>query len=168
VPLGLRVKQSEMREKIGLSEPSDNDELLSAPKATPAADREDGNEPAGKLPQKQQVKPEAKKIAALSAEVADHKRSCRCRPCTTLLAAETVAARSDAQDDVDALLDEALGDWEQIAAPIVDPLFAILDKANSFDQALAMLEAAGPDATRLADRLAVLTAIGRGLGDVKD
>ncbi|MCO5083073.1 MAG: DUF935 domain-containing protein [Rhizobiaceae bacterium] len=172
VPLGLKVKQSEMREKIGLSEPSDEDELLSAPRPAASPNPEDDDEEPAKVPApkpgKDKAKEQPKKIAALSAEVADHKRSCRCRSCVSLLAAETVAARADAQDDVDALLEEAFGDWEQLTAPIVDPLFAIIEKATSFEQALAMLQSAGPDATKLAERLAVLTAIGRGIGDTKD
>lgn len=169
VPLGLKVSQREMREKIGLSEPADDEELLSAPKpAAPANPEDEPDTPSAKTKKPQPKKEAPKKIAALSAEVAEHKRSCRCRSCVSLLAAETIAARADAQDDVDALLEEALGDWEQITAPIVDPLFAIIDKAKTFDEALAMLRAAGPDATRMAERLATLTAIARGIGDVKD
>ncbi|MEX2450920.1 MAG: DUF935 domain-containing protein [Rhodospirillales bacterium] len=43
VPLGLRVKSSEVREKMGLSEPEDDDEVLSGSPAgsTPAADETD-------------------------------------------------------------------------------------------------------------------------------
>lgn len=165
VPLGLKVGQREMREKIGLSEPGDDEELLQAPQPVaptePDAAQEDpANDNPGRRP--------SKKIAALSAEVADHRRSCRCRSCLSLLAAEAITAGADAQDDVDALLEEALGDWQQLTAPIVDPLFAILDKATTFDEAVAMLQAAGPDATRLAGRLASLSAIARGIGDTKD
>ncbi|MEZ5782083.1 MAG: DUF935 domain-containing protein [Rhizobiaceae bacterium] len=171
VPFGLRVGQREMREKIGLSEPGEDEELLTAPSqaaVAPVADQEDNDDDADPQEKNRPTKPEPKKIAALSAEVADHKRSCRCRSCVSLLAAETVAARADAQDDIDAMLDEALGDWEEMAQPIVAPLFAILEKATTFDEALAMLEAAGPDATKLAERLATLTAIARGIGDTKD
>jgi phage gp29-like protein len=162
VPLGLKVSQREMREKIGLSEPATEDDILSAPAPAPAQPVSQRDQQEDKPPKR----PAA--LSALAAEVADHRRACRCRACKTLLAAEAVEARADAHDDVEELIDRALDDWEEVAAPIVDPLLTIVEKAASFDEALAMLESAGPDTTRLAERLAVLTAIGRGLGDTKD
>lgn len=50
VPLGLRVEQSEMRDRLGLSEPAKDAEILSAPRPAPAAgvgDGQDGEEDAG-------------------------------------------------------------------------------------------------------------------------
>ena len=74
----------------------------------------------------------------------------------------------NAHDAVDSLLEDALNDWEEVTAPLLDPLTAIIEKATSYEEALAMLEAAGPDGTKMAEKLARLTAISRGLGDVMD
>nr|WP_245446290.1 DUF935 domain-containing protein [Rhizobium album] len=174
VPLGLKVKQSEIREKIGLSDPEGEDELLAQPAPPPPV--EIG---AGKVSPPTDVKtpspanddanpadPQKAKTTALAAIVMDHKRACRCGACIALLAAE--ASQPDALDQVDEIFATAMDDWQALAAPIVDPLFAIIDKAQSFDEALAMLDAAGPDATKMAEKLARLTAIARGIGDIAD
>ncbi len=42
VPVGLKVKSSELREKLGLSEPQDGDELLEASGSTPATTHQTG------------------------------------------------------------------------------------------------------------------------------
>ncbi len=164
MPFGLRVKQSEIREKIGLSDPGDDDDLLIQPGQTAApansADKKpDAKEAAGDDERKS-------KTAALSAIVSDHKRACRCGACVALLAAD--AGEPDALDQVDALFAEAVDDWEAMAAPIVQPIADIIENASSFEEALNMLQAAGPDASTMAERLARLTAIGRGIGDIAD
>ena len=41
-------------------------------------------------------------------------------------------------------------------------------RAGSFDEALAMIAARGPDGSKLLERLAVATATARGIGDVMD
>jgi len=172
VPLGLRVKQTEIREKLGLSDPAKDDDLLVAPAATSAAIPETKPDPKGEVKPDAKVTPEepAKdvkaKVAALSAIVSDHKRACRCGVCTSLLAAE--AGEPDALDQVEALFAEALDDWEAMANPIVAPIAAILSTATSFEEALTMLQSAPPDASKLADRLGRLTAIARGIGDIAD
>ncbi|CAH0339585.1 DUF935 domain-containing protein [Rhizobium sp. CECT 9324] len=174
VPLGLRVKQSEIREKIGLSDPGDDDELL-RPAASPIADAAT-TKPNEKPNAKPEVKPAAgkdsqsedvkTKVAALSAMVSDHKRACRCVVCTSLLAAE--AGEPDALDQVEALFANALDDWEAMANPIVMPIAEIIDKAGSFEEALSMLQTRFPDASKLATSLGNLTAIARGIGDIAD
>ncbi len=168
VPLGLKVKQAEIREKIGLSDPADDDDLLTAPSAAPPAEPEP-NEPApsaGKQPKTEKPEDVKAKVAALSAIVSDHKRACRCGACTSLLAAE--AGEPDALDRVEALFAAAMSDWEAMANPIVAPIAEIIEKAGSFEEALKMLETNRPDASKLADRLGRLTAIARGIGDIAD
>ncbi|MDM9647739.1 DUF935 domain-containing protein [Rhizobium sp. S163] len=166
VPFGLRVKQSEIREKIGLSDPVDGDELLMPINTAPAA------EPAAVIEPKPIAKPapanddRRSKTAALSAIVFDHRRACRCGACTSLLAAE--AGEPDALDQVDALFTSAANDWEAMSRPIVQPIAEILSTASSFEEALKLIETAGPDASKMAERLARLTAIARGIGDVVD
>ncbi len=164
VPLGLKVGQGQVREKLGLSDPGKDDDLLGTAAPAPAE-----VPPVAKTPPKaaNDQTPESKsKTAALSAIVADHKRACRCGACTALLAAD--AGEPDALDQVEALFAQALDDWEAMAAPIVQPIADIIANASSFEEALNMLQAAGPDASKMADRLGRLTAIARGVGDVAD
>lgn len=158
VPFGLRVGEREIREKFGLSEPGKDEALLTAPTArapviAPPADVE-----------KPELQPKKKEPAAPET-LSAHALSCRCSSCIAMLAAE--AGDDAAVDELDAIF-AGIDDWQEIAEPLVSPLLAILDQAQSFDEALAMLEAAGPDGTRLRQRLTELTAIARGLGDVQD
>lgn len=175
VPLGFRVKQAEIREKLGLSDPADNDEVLVASQAAPAApvtptQPEAKPDPKAKPDQKTvptQGREDVKaKVAALSAIVSDHKRACRCGACTSLLAAE--AGEPDALDQVETLFANAMEDWEAMVNPIIAPIAEIIEKAGSFEEASSMLETRFPDASKLADRLGRLTAIARGVGDIVD
>ncbi len=159
VPFGLRVAEREMREKFGLSEPSDGDLLLTAPQRGPA--------PANSsAPEKPATPRRSKRQKKFDAFAAGHGDRCRCPDCLETLAAEVEAG--NAHDAVDNLLEEALNDWEEVTAPLLNPLTAIIEQATSFEEALAMLQAAGPDGAKLAEKLAEMTAIARGIGDVMD
>jgi phage gp29-like protein len=181
MPFGLRVKQTEIREKLGLSDPSDDDELLAAPAPSappePAGTSADEAEssPAKADPAKEE--PEEKpttrpaqvqdqRQAALAAIVSDHKRSCGCAACTALLSAE--AGQPDAMAEVDALFAGAMDDWQAVADPLLAPLASIIREAGSLEEALTMLETRLPNAAKLAERLGPLTAIARGIGDLAD
>lgn len=156
VPLGLRVSEREMREKFGLSEPTEKDVLLASPAAATLPAESPDQDRKVSSPTK-----EREKVQALSA----HGASCLCRACiTTLAIAESDGA---AVDELDAVF-AGINDWHEIADPLLSPLLAILDKAESFEDALAMLEASGPEGTRLRERLTDLTSISRGIGDLKD
>lgn len=155
VPFGLRVSEREIREKFGLSEPSKDERLLTAPAASaPLPPEGDKTEPQPE--KKQPIDPETLSV---------HAPACRCGSCIATLAAEV--DDGPAVDELDQVFAD-INDWEEITEPLVSPLLAILDQAQSFDEALAMLAAAGPDGTRMRERLTELTAIARGIGDVKD
>jgi phage gp29-like protein len=173
VPLGLRVSQNEIREKLGLSDPKADDEVLKKAEPTVAPVPPAGANPSEPAPVKKPANDDVKpaedrkaKTAALSAIVSDHKRACRCGACTSLLAAE--AGEPDALDQVEQLFADAMDDWEEMASPIVAPIADIITNASSFEEALKMLQAAGPDASKMGERLARLAAIGRGVGDIAD
>ncbi|PZU16645.1 MAG: DUF935 domain-containing protein [Shinella sp.] len=173
VPLGLKVKQAEVREKLGLSDPQDDDELLASPAATPApTPTEPDPKATSKTPAVKEAKKDARaedvkaKVAALSAIVSDHKRACHCGACEALAAAE--AGEPDALDQLDSLFATAMDDWQAMADPIVQPIAQIIETAGSFEEALKMLQTHRPDASKLADRLGRLTAIARGIGDIAD
>ncbi len=174
VPLGLRVKQDEIREKLGLSDPQKDDELLTAPK--PAAAVEPETKPEPKTVPKTQAANDAKKIAddqdvkskvaALSAIVSDHRRACHCGACEALSAAQ--AGEPDALQQLDTLFVDAMDDWQEMVNPIVGPIAAIIDTAGSFEEALKMLQSQRPDASIFAERMGRLNAIARGIGDIAD
>ncbi|EGP54844.1 phage protein [Agrobacterium tumefaciens F2] len=174
VPLGLKVKQAEIREKVGLSDPQDGDELLTPPAAAATAPVEGKPEPKT-VPKTDAVKDAKKtaededvksKVAALSAIVSDHRRACHCGACEALAAAE--AGELDALEQLDKLFIDAMDDWQQMVDPIVQPIAAIVETAGSFEEALKLLQTQRPDATKLAERLGRLTAIARGIGDIAD
>lgn len=157
VPLGLKVSQREMRERIGLGEPEADEELL-VPPSTTAEEIPDGA--------KDQVP--AGNAATLSA----HATGCRCAACglARLAAAGPSASPSAAPavDEVEQLAELALSEWEEIADPLLDPLRKILAEETTFEGVLKRLETAGPDSRRLIAALARSTAIARGIGDLED
>lgn len=171
VPLGLKVSQREMRDKLGLSEPQSDDEVLAAP-AKPEP-------PTGGLPAPTKptaTPPKVDPTKALKgdkpARLAAHVVGCRCGGClkVDLLAPRRMSAEPivDGPDEVEAVLEDVLADWEDITDPLLDPLRDVLLHATSFEEALAMLEAKGPDGSKLAEALAAATSIARGIGDVRD
>ena len=168
VPLGLKVKQDEVREKLGLSDPQDDDELLTATKAdtVPPQPEEKKQAPVAKPKQDAKAEDVKSKVAALSAIVSDHKRACHCGACEALAAAE--AGAPDAFEQLDALFASAMDDWQAMADPIIQPISKIVETAGSFEEALNMLQTVRPDASKLAERLGRLTAIARGIGDIAD
>lgn len=146
VPLGLRVSARELRERIGLGEPTEGEELLGSAKPDPA--------PPAKPTQTEQTE--------LSA-VAGHVRGCRCSTCLTPLSAQPP---EDGAAEVEQLGADI--EWEDISDPIMTPIRRIMTEAKSFDEMLSMLDSEGPDVSRLIQALAERSAIARGIGDARD
>jgi phage gp29-like protein len=150
VPLGLKVRQGEVREKLGLSEPQEEDELLVKPAQEPPP-------PAPGAPAK---------ASTLSL---GHHGGCRCAACLpTLLAAgdNDINVSSGAPDAVDQLMADE--DWEKITNPLLDDLFTLAAEAGSYEDVLAKLDAVRVDSGPLRERLARATAKARGIGDASD
>jgi phage gp29-like protein len=146
VPLGLKVKQGEVREKLGLSEPQQEDELLARPQSQPASQ---GSETPSRA-------------AALSFR---HHGGCSCPSCAT-----AKLAAGDGQPDPPDAIDNLIGDedWMKIAEPLLEDLFAEAVAAGSYEEMLSRLDAARVDSGPLRERLARAMAIARGIGDVSD
>ncbi len=142
VPLGLKVSQREIRDKIGLSEPQDDDELL-----TPPAEKD---------------APAEEKEPAKKADLSAHVTGCQCAGCLATANASPAAA------DLDQVLADALDDYEDVTDPLLEGIRQVFAQAKSFDEALAIIEETPPDGAALAERLAKATAIARGIGDVSD
>lgn len=141
VELGGRVGMSEIRDRIGISDPSpDEAVLVMAPSAAPpppadpkAAPPAPGSPPAAPTGRKNPPDASQALLKALS---------------DALQAAslQQDAVQPDALDD---LTDLALDGWEQVVGAIVDPIGEVLDGANSLEEvrdrlttALAQMDAA--------------------------
>lgn len=157
VPLGLKVDQQEIREKMGLSDPVEGAELLGQPVQSPAP--EDPKQDPKQDPKTEPKKP-AGREAKLTADGPGHHGGCQCASCASL------SAGQDAPDTFDDLFLSV--DWEAVADPLLKPLQTIIVEASDFDDLRRRLEKADFDSAPLQDALARLTAITRGLGDATD
>lgn len=155
VPMGFRVSQKDLRDRLGLPEPGADEDLLTPP-AQPAPP-----DPAGGAPVPEPPKKRPRKEPATTRL---HVTGCQCASCLAQLSAEPAGA----PDELDRLADEALADWIDITDPMLGPLQAILANAKTLEEARTMLAAAQTDPTALAEALAELTAVARGLGDTAD
>lgn len=134
VPLGLKVSQAEIRGKIGMADPADSDEILT------------GQAPAGAAPPAPGQLP--RQLPGLPTDP-------RSSP------GQAPAARARAEDvldddAIDDLVVAALGDWEALAEPVLDPIREVVQEAASFDELQARLAELLPrmDMNRFAERLA--------------
>lgn len=147
VPLGLKVAGSEVREKIGLSEPEDETDLLRAPAAAKPPVDEPGQ---GKTEQDDPgTEPET------------------ARACPSCGGHHAMARAGEETDELDTLLEEALQEWGTDLAPVLDQLQAEFSAATSYEDLRARLDrlSGSLDVGPLARRLADLAMIARGLGD---
>ncbi len=150
VPLGFRVGQKPVREKLGLPEPEDDEELFTATSAP---------EPA----------PEG--AANMAGVCPIHGIGGTGRLARPAIIAHNAGADSptgfDALDDIEA---EALAEWEEVLAPIVNPVRELIASANSYEELVAGLEKLiGKMETRgLVKELATAFFKARGAGDAKD
>lgn len=109
--LGVRFRADELRGKLGLSAPEEGDETIggtSMPE-TPAA-------------------PAAPPRIARAPNSA---RSCACAACVERAANES---EPDPYDDLDAAEIEALSTWPEQLAPMIDPILALVDEAQSYEE----------------------------------
>jgi phage gp29-like protein len=155
VPLGLELSMPAVRERLGFEDPDEGDALLHAPVSpAPAVS---GEPPAEEKrpPARPRKKPAADDTARLLPV---------CPNCGTRHA----LAAGEAGDQLDVLLEEALGDWEEDMAPILQPLKELFERAADYAELRAGLEklAGAMDGGPLAARLAKLMMKGRGLGDL--
>lgn len=137
VRMGGKVSASVVRDRLGYEDPGDDEELLTPPAAAPGAD--------------------------IGGELA---RALSRSPSRARREDGGPGSLAGASDAIDSLLEEISdGEWEAVARPLVEPLRQAAGEAQSFGDLLDRLKRRGPDGTRLAERLAELTAIARGLGD---
>lgn len=121
--VGVRIKQSEVRAKMGYSEPDENDEVIGA---TPVSDA----------------------------------------PTTALNRA--MNETQDPVDDLEAIADEMLEDWEEVMDETLASIEAALEGAESFEEAMTKLSELGLPSGDLIDALVKGAFKARSIGDVHD
>lgn len=141
VPMGLRVSTSVVRDKLGLPDAGEGEEILAAPKAAPAP-------------------PTSTPAAAAQSRRAG--RVGECRHCGS-----AHAQGPGDTDALDGLVDLGLGDWVPQFRPIAQPLIDAVQGASSLEDAQARVEAAlkGMDPSLLASRLAETAFMARAGAD---
>jgi phage gp29-like protein len=145
VPLGLKVSQQHVREKIGVREPMEGEECLTPPVAPAPKD------------------PNVINDASKSALNRSHAPGCPCG-CGLSLNAESAATEPDVIDRIGA--DEA-DDWEPQLSPFIGAIRKAAAKASSYEEFIAALDelAATFDMTPLARRLMISAMKARGFGE---
>jgi phage gp29-like protein len=147
VPLGLKVEQSVVRDKYGLPDPAEDADLLTPPAALPfpsalnrAWARQALSMPAAAPPFR----------GALDSAV------------------PAGAVPDTGFPDLDALMAEALGDWEEQIDPVLEPLRQAIEAAESYEDLSRRLAELirKLDVQALADALAKATFLGRAAGNV--
>lgn len=152
VPLGLKVRQDEVREPLGLTDPEDDDEILSAPAAAPATAPAASSTPS--------LRPNAAALNRLF-------DAAGCPGCGETGRAGTGLALNVAAetDEVDDLVEELMAEWRPDLAPIVEAVAAAAASADSyaaFEEALNGMAGTLPVA-RLARRIAIGNLVGRAM-----
>lgn len=130
VPLGLRVSQAEVRAKLRLEEPEDDDEILMPPRAAPIPGPDDPEgAPAGLKPAP--TGEEAGAAAALRARRAGT-RGIQTLEEAALVRAAAASRRASpaARDEIDDLADKALAATNAAMTAIVDQLRDIVGEAS--------------------------------------
>jgi phage gp29-like protein len=182
VEMGGKVSMKKMRDRLGIDDPEDDEELLSVARNTNQQDK-NGE------PQKQALQAKEAQSAAGAGKIKSSATSafnryltpksgaCACcangvhdtgKPGFIALAAS--GADPAEMDDIDRLLVDAEAEWQEYVDPMLQPLRDALDAATSFDDLLARIEGLSGmiDAGQLQAMLAKLTLAARGLGDATD
>ncbi|MCC0054324.1 MAG: DUF935 domain-containing protein [Rhodobiaceae bacterium] len=156
VEMGGKVGMAAMRDEIGIEDPGEDEELLMPPRRSATRRSEEPDDDAG-----DDGKDGADKADSKGKKTARH---AACPHCGGIHARHAADAAPEPGEDVLAAM---LKDWEPALDPLMKPVFEALQQSQSFEEFLARLGdmPQRPDLNPFADRLAVLTAIGRGIGD---
>lgn len=141
---GLKVSAQEVREKFGLREPANDEEVL-----VPAAQLMQQIASAGAA---------FNRVQARQAKRLDKPKLAINRVMNT------------AETEIDQLTDEAMGEWQQVAEDFMNPIIALADRVDSYDEFLAGLPALQEQlgAEQFIEQMAQYMFQLRGLGDAQD
>lgn len=181
VPLGVRVREQEVRDRFGFTEPNDGDAVLS-PNGLARFERDQELElprPAGQTDAEADAEdePDADDLSmegedgekpAKKAKNRKQPKARKPRKGKPAKAANRAHNHNHAEtDELDRIRDMALGDWQRQVDPMLKPLRDLVNKATSYEDVLKGLPKAMQkmDVTAFMQTLAASMAIGRGLGD---
>ncbi len=142
VDRGLKVQASDVRDKMGLADPDDDSELLH--------------------PEKQVItQPEM---------VLNRKRTSFNPSLNLALNARGSAEELNTDDEINEFTEQALNDWEEVSKPILNPIMALLDSAQSFEEFTNQLPQAAEkmESSEFIEQLTQLCWQSRALGDTTD
>jgi phage gp29-like protein len=181
VPLGVRVRESEVRERLGFSEPDDDEAILSAtglakfdreqhldaPEARAEEEPDEAEEPAGEAEADADEEDKAENRRK-------QKKPAKARGKRAKRAAKAPKAKAEnrshkgPRDALDDLRDEALKGWAPALKPVVQPILDAARRATSYEEFVSSLPLAlaRMDSSKLEASLAIATSIARGLGDI--
>jgi phage gp29-like protein len=155
---GLKVRASQIREKFELDEPDPDDEVLGPDSSGASVPLKDG----------QAINRVAHRLA-----LGRHGDGCACAGCKLPLALNRPDASAGGVADADAiddLADPLNEGWEEVMDPAVEPILQLAQRAGSYAEFSAELDAAASamDMSPLAKSLALQLFKAKGLGDATD
>ncbi|MEI6897879.1 MAG: DUF935 domain-containing protein [Psychromonas sp.] len=153
VPLidrGLKVQMSDVRDKMGLSDPDSKSELLY---------------PEGSLLPVADEKGNTEKPMALN-----HQQSPLNSPLNLAINSQSLNKQIDSNAEMDRLTQQALDEWEEIGEPILNPVLTLAQSSISFEAFSAALPQLADElgASEFIEQLTVLCWQARALGDATD
>jgi phage gp29-like protein len=168
VPLGFRVREAELRDRFGFTDPEEG-ELVLGPMGIEAYRSQPAPAPQGEENHPTLDDNDGKKGApsrARKPKLPKKPAKSRTRKAANA-AAVTVPRQRQIEEDLDALEALSLGDWQDAVDPLLAPVRQAANDASSYEEFLARLPAvfADMDAGRLIEFLAAAMAQAKGMGD---
>lgn len=170
VPLGLRVSESEVRDRFGLADPDEGETVLGASGVeTFSRDDDESDDDEGAAPARQR-----RGRAANSRQKGKTKRQKQPKrkakkDCCPSCAAKARNASEAVDDELANVTAFGLSNWQEVLDPVLEPLRTAVNSARSYDDFLAKLPdaLAEMDTDRFVATLAASMFVGRGLGDLQ-
>ena len=163
VELGLEVSMNEVRKRLGFGEPEDGDKLLRPDAWSKGQDSPEAADPAAEKIKLSETAPSEDATASAS-HIDCHCPACRSK---VAIASSSGADASSEEDELDAILADALKDWGDDFEEIIDPVRLAFEEATSYQDLDVRLAAMGKDLEvgRLASTLARAMMKARGIGN---
>jgi phage gp29-like protein len=157
VPLGFRVREAELRDRFGFTDPEAG-ELVLGPNSVEAYSPRPDPKPEPQQPaEEQELKPS--KARNRTAQ----RKTAKAKPATHV----AIHRQHEIEEDLDAIEARGLRDWEEVVDPILAPVRQAAIAASTYEEFIARLPDAffGMDAGRLIAFLAAAMAQAKGMGD---
>lgn len=166
---GLKVAQSFIRDKLAIEEPGEDEELMKPAKVVGTTKQPDDSdvEPGEEGEELEEAKARAvvgivKAVARGETLTADQR--------SLLALSLTAEKKADDNDVIDDLADDGAKQWEEVLAPLLEPILELAAASESYEEFNKGLEklAGETDITKLTQAIGTLTFTARGIGDATD